>query len=89
IEFPSGPVPQSSSIYINRPPLEELVCTEILHPGCLIRIKAPRKMGKSSLLNRMIAYAREQSYQIVYLDFQEADQDVFASLDKFLRWFCV
>ncbi|MEH2249330.1 AAA-like domain-containing protein [Nostoc sp.] len=89
IEFPSGPVPLGSPFYINRPPLEELVCNEILHPGCLIRIKAPRKMGKSSLLNRMIAYAKEQGYQIVYLDFQEADQDVFASLDKFLRWFCV
>lgn len=89
IEFPSGPVPLGSPFYINRPPLEELVYNEILHPGCLIRIKAPRKMGKSSLLNRMIAYAREQDYQIVYLDFQEADQDVFVSLDKFLRWFCV
>ncbi|MEH2247108.1 AAA-like domain-containing protein [Nostoc sp.] len=89
IEFPSGPIPLGSPVYINRPPLEELVCNEILHPGCLIRIKAPRKMGKSSLLNRMIAYAREQGYQIVYLDFQEADEDVFASLDKFLRWFCV
>ncbi|MGJ5633465.1 AAA-like domain-containing protein [Nostoc sp. CALU 1950] len=89
IEFPSGPVALGSPLYINRPPLEELVCNEILHPGCLIRIKAPRKTGKSSLLNRMIAYAKEQDYQIVYLDFQEADQDVFASLDKFLRWFCV
>ncbi|WP_442938431.1 AAA-like domain-containing protein [Nostoc sp.] len=89
IEFPSGPVPLGSPFYINRPPLEEVVCNDILHPGCLIRIKAPRKMGKSSLLNRMIAYAREQDYQIVYLDFQEADQDVFACLDKFLRWFCV
>ncbi|WP_375504599.1 AAA-like domain-containing protein [uncultured Nostoc sp.] len=89
IEFPSGPVPLGSPLYINRPPLEELVYNEILHPGCLIRIKAPRKTGKSSLLNRMIAYAREQGYQIVYLDFQEADEDVFAFLDKFLRWFCV
>ncbi|MEH2125732.1 AAA-like domain-containing protein [Nostoc sp.] len=89
IEFPSGPVALDSPLYINRPSLEEVVCNEILHPGCLIRIKAPKKMGKSSLLNRMIAYAKEQDYQIVSLDFQEADQDVFASLDKFLRWFCV
>nr|WP_242054856.1 AAA-like domain-containing protein [Nostoc flagelliforme] len=89
IEFPSGPVALGSPLYINRPPLEELVCQELLHPGALIRIKAPRKMGKSSLLNRMIAYAKEQDYQIVYLDFQEADQDVFACLDKFLRWFSV
>ncbi|MDF5707704.1 MAG: AAA-like domain-containing protein [Nostoc sp. S4] len=89
MEFPSGPVAVDSPLYINRPPIEELICKEILHPGCLIRIKAPRKMGKSSLLNRMVAYAREQGYQIVYLDFQEADREVFTSLDKFLRWFCV
>nr|MDZ8003422.1 AAA-like domain-containing protein [Nostoc sp. DedSLP05]MDZ8102917.1 AAA-like domain-containing protein [Nostoc sp. DedSLP01] len=63
IDYPSGPVPLDSALYINRPPLEELICQEILHSGCLIRIKAPRKMGKSSLLNRMIAFAKEQNYQ--------------------------
>ncbi|MDZ8190044.1 MAG: hypothetical protein RMX96_35065, partial [Nostoc sp. ChiSLP02] len=34
IEFPSGPVSASSNLYINRPPLEELICQEILHSGC-------------------------------------------------------
>ncbi|MFN6560146.1 MAG: AAA-like domain-containing protein [Nostoc sp. ChiSLP01] len=89
IEFPSGPLPVGSPLYINRPPLEELICSELIQPGCLIRIKAPKKMGKSSLLNQMIAYAKEQDYQIIYLDFQEADEEVFSSLDKFLRWFCI
>jgi hypothetical protein len=89
MDCPSGPVPLDSPFYINRPPLEEFVFNEIKQPGCLIRIKAPRKMGKSSLLNRMLAQAKEQGYQIVYLDFQEADEDAFASLDKFLRWFCI
>ncbi|MFN6535305.1 MAG: AAA-like domain-containing protein [Nostoc sp. EkiNYC01] len=89
MEFPSGPVPVDSALYINRPPLEELICSELTQPGCLIRIKAPRKTGKSSLLNQMIAYAKAQDYQIVYLDFQEADEEIFASLDKFLRWFCI
>ncbi|MGF1988966.1 MAG: AAA-like domain-containing protein [Nostoc sp. ZfuVER08] len=89
MEFPSGPLPINSSLYINRPPLEELICSELIQPGSLIRIKAPKKMGKSSLLNRMIAYAKEQNYQVVYLDFQEADEEVFVSLDKFLRWFCI
>ncbi|BAY77531.1 hypothetical protein NIES25_39930 [Nostoc linckia NIES-25] len=89
MEFPSGPLPVGSPLYITRPPLEELICSELIHPGCLIRIKAPKKMGKSSLLNRMIAYAKEQNYQIVYLDFREADEEVFSSLDKFLRWFCI
>lgn len=60
-----------------------------MQPGCLLRIKAPRKMGKSSLLNRIIAHAKLQGYKTVSLDFQEADEAVFASLDKFLRWFCI
>ena len=89
MDFPNGPVPLDSPFYINRPPLEQLISNEIMQPGCLLRIKAPRKMGKSSLLNRMIAHAKKQGCQIVYLDFQEADADIFGSLDKFLRWFCV
>ncbi|WP_414585937.1 AAA-like domain-containing protein [Scytonema sp. PCC 10023] len=89
LDFPSGPVPLSSPFYINRPPLEELVYAEIMQPGCLLRIKAPRKMGKSSLLNRIIAHAKVQGYKTVSLDFQEADEAIFASLDKFLRWFCI
>lgn len=89
IKFPSGPVPLDSPVYINRPPMEELVYSEIMHPGCLMRIKAPKKTGKSSLLNRIIAHAKGQGYQTVSLDFQEADEAVFVSLDKFLRWFCI
>jgi diguanylate cyclase (GGDEF)-like protein len=46
-------------------------------------------MGKSSLLNRVIAHAKNQRYETVYLDLREADAAVFTSRDKFLRWFCV
>jgi hypothetical protein len=81
-------VPLDSPLYINRPPIEELVCAEICQPGCLIRIKAPKQMGKSSLLNRILARATAFGYNTVYLDFQEADEGVFTSLDKFLRWLC-
>ncbi len=88
IEYPSRPVPLDSPLYINRPPIEELVCSEISQPGCLIRIKAPRRMGKSSLLNRILGHGKAIGYKTVYLDFQEADRAVFTSLDKFLRWFC-
>jgi len=45
-------------------------------------------MGKSSLLNRVIAHAKSQGYETVYLDLQEADGAVFTDLDKFLHWFC-
>lgn len=87
--FPSGPLPLGSLLYINRPPIEELAYKEISRPGCVIRIKAPMKMGKSSLLNRIIAHAiAQEKYKTIYIDFQEADEDIFTSLDKFLRWFC-
>ncbi len=89
IEYPGSPVPLNSALYINRPPIEELAYKEITKPGCVIRIKAPSKMGKSSLLSRMLAGATTQGYKVVSIDFQEADEAVFSTLDRFLRWFCV
>lgn len=50
---------------------------------------APRQMGKRSLLNRVISHAKAQSYETVHIDLQEADEAVFTSLDRFLRWFCI
>lgn len=87
--FPSGPIPIDSPFYIERPPIEALVSAEIKQPGCVIRIKACRQMGKSSLLHRIVAYARSLDYCTVHLDFREADQTIFSSLDRFLRWFCI
>jgi hypothetical protein len=87
-EFPGRPLALSSLLYIHRPPLEELALSEIHKPGCVLRIKAPRKMGKSSLINRVIANAVQTGYHTVFLDFQETDRVIFGSLNKFLRWFC-
>lgn len=69
LEFPSGPVPLNSVFYIERPPIEELAYQEICNPGGVIRIQAPRKMGKSSLILRIIAHAAAKGYQTVSLDF--------------------
>lgn len=88
IDFPGDPLPFGYLLYVDRPPIEEIICTEISKPGCVIRVRGPSKIGKSSLLNRLVAHAREQGYKTVYLDFKEADETIFASLDKFLRWFC-
>lgn len=88
IKFPSASVPLGSPLYINRPPIEELAYAEISRPGCVLRIKAPMKMGKTSLLKRIVAHATTQKqYKNVYIGFQEADAAIFTSLDKFLRWF--
>lgn len=79
----------NSALYINRPPVEELAYYAINQPGCLILIKASRKMGKSSLLNQVNAYAKTQKYKTVCIDLRQVDEVVFSSLNKFLRWFCV
>lgn len=60
----------------------------ILQPGALIRIKAPSKMGKTRLLNNILAYGSEQQYQTVHINFLQIELDKFKSLDLFLRWFC-
>jgi diguanylate cyclase (GGDEF)-like protein len=87
-EFPDSPIAPNSPFYIPRSPIEELAEAEITEPGSVIRIIAPRKMGKSSLMLRLLDHAVQKSYQTVNLDLRQADDQVFTSLDKFLRWFC-
>lgn len=89
LEFPGGPIPIESPFYIDRSGAEARACAEIYKPGGLVRIKAPRKMGKSSLMLRIIHGASARGYRTVTVDFQQADEAIFASLDKFLRWLCV
>ncbi|MEO1374897.1 MAG: AAA-like domain-containing protein [Cyanobacteria bacterium J06635_10] len=76
------------NIYIERPPIEEKCLKAILQPGALIRIKAPQKMGKTLLLEKLLDYSREQGYQIVKLDFKLADQSTLTDLKTFLKWLC-
>lgn len=88
LEFPGSPVPLTSPFYINHPLIEALAYREIAKPGSVIRIKAPKKMGKSSLLLRILDRANSLGYRTVSLDLQQADEAVLNNLDKFLRWFC-
>lgn len=85
---PGGSIPLSSGLYIERPPIETDCYREIVQSGALIRIKAPRQMGKTSLMARVLNYAKEQGYQAIPISFQRADNKLFTDLDLFLRWFC-
>lgn len=89
LEYPSGPVPLNSTLYVERPSIEAQVYNAIHQPGTMIRLKAPHRMGKSSLLNRIMAYAKTQNFSTVVVDMNQADNQVCTNLDKFLRWFCV
>jgi transcriptional regulator with XRE-family HTH domain len=87
-ELPGGQVDVASQFYVERPPIEERCYQTILQPSALIRIKAPRQMGKTSLMARILHRAACQDYRTVPLTFQLVDKTVFANLDKFLKWFC-
>lgn len=88
IEFPGSALSLHSRFYIERPPCETLAYRELCQPGSLIRIRAPRKMGKSSLMMRSINQAVAWGYRTVTIDFQQADTAVFQDSHKFLRWLC-
>jgi hypothetical protein len=87
-ELPNGPVPLHSKFYIERPPIETQAKADLLKPGSLIRLKAPRQMGKTSLLRRLLAFAQSQQLRCVTLSLHRADRQIFSDLDLFLRWFC-
>lgn len=87
LELPGAPMPIDTRFYVERPPIEASARAAIAKPGGLVRIKAPRKMGKSSLMLRIIHQAAAKGYHTVTVDFQQADTEIFVSLDKFLRWF--
>ena len=68
--------------------MEALAYAAIARPGSLLRIKAPKQMGKSSLLMRVIDQAQQQGHQTGKIDFLQAEKTCFTSLDTLLRWFC-
>lgn len=86
-DFPGGPVPLGSPYYIEHPILQARACSEINRPGGLIRVKAPRKMGKSSFTLRLLHHATSLGYSVLQVDLKQADESVFFSIDRFLRWF--
>jgi AAA-like domain len=49
LEFPNGPVSVDSHFYIERPPIEQMVCDEIGKPGGAVCIKSPKKNGEKFL----------------------------------------
>src|SRR4028118_1544580 len=88
LESPEGQVPLASGLYIERSSIEQTCYQEILQPRAFIRIFAPRKMGKTSLIARILDYGSSQNYHTVRLSLHCGGTQVFASSDRFLRWFC-
>ncbi|NEO78621.1 AAA-like domain-containing protein [Moorena sp. SIO4G3] len=84
-ELPSSPTRDNQEIYIERPPIEARCYQEIVKLGALIRIKAPKRMGKTLLIQKIIAHGEKQGYEKIYLNMDGLD---LTNLDIFLKSFC-
>lgn len=88
LESAKGTIRLESAFYIERS--EDRIALEtIRRPGGTIVIKAPRQMGKSSLLIRMVRAAIKENKRVAFLDFQLLDHKTMANADTFYRAFCI
>ncbi|MEM9149488.1 MAG: AAA-like domain-containing protein, partial [Cyanobacteria bacterium P01_F01_bin.3] len=88
LEYPSGTVLLDSEFYIRREPWDTRCLKEIERRGGLVRIKAPRQMGKTSLLARLQARAEALNYRTVMWEFLDTDESTFANSSIFLKRLC-
>ncbi|MEM9008918.1 MAG: AAA-like domain-containing protein [Cyanobacteria bacterium P01_F01_bin.86] len=92
-------VPASQSIqaidtgadtYIARPPIESLCHDTLLQPGALVRVKSPSLMGKTLLMDRVLAQLATEHLRTVRISMEMADRKThFSDLNRFLRWLCI
>jgi hypothetical protein len=89
IPFPEGSVPLDSPFYLEREGVDSVCYKAVVKPGSLTRIKAPKLMGKTSLMVRILSYGELQDYRTVPLDLGIVERGIISNLDKFLRWLCL
>ncbi len=91
LSFPkTPPAIQALQNYVKRPPLEK-ICYDALHrPGALVRLKAPRLMGKTSFITTVLDEVVQTPYRVVRISFEMADRAVhFSDLNRLFRWLCL
>ena len=81
--------PEPVKFYYVERDCEDKCYDKILEKGALIRIKAPQKMGKTLLVDKILDRASQQGYKTAILSFEEADSEVLGDYRKLLQWLCV
>ena len=87
LELPSDTIDPESRFYIEREG-DALCQTDIARQGVTITIKAPRQLGKSSLLVRTMQCAVAAGKTVALLDFKLLDRDTLESPEAFFRNLC-
>jgi len=85
VELDTGTIKLDSPFYIKRQADAEFL-DQIRKTGSTTIVKAPRQMGKSSLLARAHAEAKHLQIRSWYFDFQFIDKNHLTSLDKLFRY---
>lgn len=88
LEMPEGAVPLNSIFYVERLPQETYCQEEISRPHAMIRLKAPRQMGKTSIIVRLLHQAEQQGDRTVYLSLEQIMEQAWSDADRLLAWFC-
>lgn len=84
LEPTGGAVPINSNFYVERPTDHE--CLQALEDNeSIVLVKGPRQMGKTSLIARGVALARERGWRIVNVDFQKLSAAQLANDNIFYR----
>lgn len=87
IEEPKGAVPLDSPFYVERE-LDERCKAQILQPYSLIRIKAPRQYGKTSVLQRVSKHAEDHAHKVIDINFHEFADSELNNLETLLSFIC-
>lgn len=90
IEAPFGTMPPDSKFYIERT-VDQLCRERITAPQtATIFIQAPRQMGKSSLIQRVIKQVKDAKIkQVAFVDFQKFPESYIDEEDQFFKEFCL
>lgn len=84
LEAPGGAVKLSDKLYVERE-ADARLKEQLTKWGTTTTIRAPRQIGKTSLLMRGIHTARSQGQAVVFFDVQGSGRERLATLDVFLR----
>jgi hypothetical protein len=83
-----GTMPHQSPFYIERGSDQQAIDAIGQPNGVTITIKGPRQMGKSSLLNRVMAMGSSNGMKAAFIDFQVIEHATMQNPAEFYRQFC-
>ncbi|MDJ1175726.1 AAA-like domain-containing protein [Roseofilum capinflatum] len=86
LDLPGDRLSLDSKLYIKRPSVEQLGFQVLSQPGGVLSLVGPRKIGKTSLMIRLLHRARQENMTVIPLSLEQVDPEFLQNLDHLLRW---